>query len=120
VRDCHLETPVADADIRIAGGNVFLPPRTLIVPPTSPWADPAGSLARTNRDGTVDIMLAGSRPNDITITASGYPPLHATIEVGVRGINRPLLWTTGRVPPVDVTAPPSPRLEFRVVPVSAP
>jgi hypothetical protein len=114
VRDARTGLPVADAVVRTTGGNVFIPPRDVLAPPTSPWANPAGGRVQTGDDGAVNLLLAGSRPNELTVTAAGYPPLHLTLEAGMTDVHGALEWTEGRRPPITADMSAGPVLEVRV------
>ena len=65
VRNARTGLPVADAAVRTTGGNMFIPPRSLLAPPTSAWANPAGGRVHTGEDGAANLLLAGSRPNEL-------------------------------------------------------
>jgi hypothetical protein len=113
VRNARTGLPVADAAVRTTGGNMFIPPRSLLAPPTSAWANPAGGRVHTGEDGAAKILLAGSRPNELTVTAAGYPPLHLTLEAKKTNVRGALEWTEGRRSPIEDTWA-GPKLEVRV------
>jgi hypothetical protein len=114
VRDARTGLPVADAVVRTTGGNVFIPPRYLLAPPTSPWANPAGGRVQTGDDGATSLLLAGSRPNELTVTAAGYPPLYLTLEVEQTNIRGAHEWTEGRRSLIEDGTSAGPKLEVRV------
>ncbi|HCA39023.1 MAG TPA: hypothetical protein DEO92_05030 [Phycisphaerales bacterium] len=114
VRDSQSGRPVPHAVVRWTGGNVFIPPRDVLGPPISPPATPAGGKAETNNSGAADIVLAGSRPNELTVTAEGYPPLHLTLEAAADSVRGAVYWTEGRRPPIGAGEATKPTLEVRV------
>jgi hypothetical protein len=114
VRDARTGLPVADAVVRTTGGNVFIPPRYLLAPPTSPWANPAGGRVQTGDDGATSLLLAGSRPNELTVTAAGYPPLYLTLEVEQTNVRGAHEWTEGRRSLIEDGTSAGPKLEVRV------
>lgn len=114
VRDSQSGRPVPHAAVRWTGGNVFIPPRDVLGPPISPPATPAGGKAETNDFGAADIVLAGSRPNELTVTAEGYPPLHLTLEAAADSVRGAVSWTDGRRPPISDSEAIRPTMEVRV------
>jgi len=117
VRASSTMAPIANAEIQTTGGNLFIPPRDVVMPPTSPRATPAGDHATTGIDGTAIIELAGNRPNELTVTAAGFPPLHATLRAASASVAGAGVWTEGRPAPGPN---PEPRLEVRVRAISGP
>ncbi len=120
LRDALTGAPVGGAEVRTTGGNIFIPPRDVLGPPISPWANPAGGRFETAGDGGVDIVLAGNRPNELTITADGYAPLHMTLRGRATSIGGVSSWTLGRLPPINDEVSPPRRLEVRVRTNSSP
>jgi hypothetical protein len=107
VRDARTGAPIAGAAVRTTGLSV-------LQPPISPWADPPAGRFESGADGAVAIVLAGNRPNELTVTAQGYAPLHLTLQAGSVSVAGATDWSTGRLPPINGSVSPPPRLEVRV------
>ncbi|MBT5582419.1 MAG: hypothetical protein HOI89_11060 [Phycisphaerae bacterium] len=116
VRDAATGKPVPQAMVRTTGGNLFIPPRDVLGPPVSPKATPAGGRASTNNAGTANLVLAGNRPNELTVTAVGYLPLRLVLKAGSTRVSGATEWTRGREQPVNTSLPIVPTLEVRVHP----
>jgi len=114
VRDARTGEPVPMAEVRTTGGNVFIPPRDVLGPPVSPWANPSGGRRETQADGGAEIVLAGNRPNELTVIAEGFAPLHLTLQAGASSVSGATDWSLGRLPPLNAAASPPQRLEVRV------
>jgi len=116
VRDSATGKPVPQAIVRTTGGNLFIPPRDVLGPPVSPLATPAGGRASTNSEGTANLVLAGNRPNELSVTAVGYLPLRLVLRAGTTRVSGANEWTRGREQPVNSSLPTVPTLEVRVHP----
>lgn len=114
VRDASSGRPIPHALVRWTGGNVFIPPRDVLGPPISPPATPPGGRCETDASGTAKVVLAGNRPNELTVSVAGYAPLSLTLETGKSAVSGALDWSQGRMPPVDAASAVEPRLEVRV------
>jgi hypothetical protein len=114
VRDAGTGVAVADAVVRTTGGNVFMPPREVLGPPISPPATPSGGRVQTDAAGHAAIVLAGNRPNELTVTAPGYAPLHLTLETTALSVRGAMVWTEGRPSPFNPAAPPKQKLQVRI------
>jgi hypothetical protein len=101
VRDAGTGKPVAQAMVRTTGGNLFVPPRYVLGPPLSPVATPAGGRVSTDDSGAANLVLAGNRPNELTVTANGYWPLHLVLKAGQDHISGATNWTFGRGQPAN-------------------
>ena len=116
VRDSATGKPVPQAIVRTTGGNLFIPPRDVLGPPVSPLATPAGGRASTNSSGIADLVLAGNRPNELSVTAVGYLPLRLVLRTGTTRVSGANEWTRGREQPVNSSLLTVPTLEVRVHP----
>jgi len=114
VRDAGTGVAVPDAVVRTTGGNVFIPPRDVLRPPISPPATPSGGRVETDAGGHAAIVLAGNRPNELTVTAPGYAPLHLTLETTAISVRGATVWTEGRPSPFNPSAPPQQTLQIRI------
>ncbi|MDP7029745.1 MAG: hypothetical protein QF733_05950 [Phycisphaerales bacterium] len=116
VRDAATGRPVPDATVRWTGGNLFIPPREVLGPPISPAATPAGGRAVTDEDGVATLTLAGNRPNDLTVQADGYQPVHVVLKASASTVGGAVIWTEGIAAPSSPARPAAPTLQVRVRP----
>ncbi len=116
VRDTVTGQPIPHATARWTGGNPFIPPREVLGPPISPLANPPGGRTETDASGRARLTLAGSRPNDLLVTADGYRPVHVMLTPGITTIGGAFAWTEGMKPPTSPIQPHQPTMQVRVRP----
>ena len=114
VRSAQTGLPITGAIVQTRSGNLFIPPRDIVAPPTSPWATPSGDRRTTDEKGIVHVHLASNRPTELEVSAAGYAPLHLTLEAAASDIRGARDWTEGRLQPARADMPSVPLLEVRV------
>ena len=93
VRDATTHEPVSGATVHISGGQPFIPPRETIGPPISPWPTPRYSQHVTNEQGSVNVEIAGSRPNWVVVSDPRYTPTTILLRTDATNVYGATSWT---------------------------
>ncbi len=120
VRDSTTHTPVAQASVTSVGLNLFLPTwhDTFGLSAGStigPHANPEGTQATTDAQGSAMLSLAGNRPNQVYVSAKGYQPLRLVVRTSANAIQQPKGWARASHTPSSPDEANAPTLEARFV-----
>ncbi len=93
VRDATTHDPVSGATVHISGGQPFVPHGKAIGPPISPWPAPRYSRQVTDEQGSVNVEIAGNRPNWLTVSDPRYTPTTILLRADATNVYGATSWT---------------------------